>query len=66
VHFGAADGPANLIFLIGAPDTADDEHLHIIAALARKLVLDEFLDSLRNAKNGAEIAQIITEGVHKR
>lgn len=66
VHFGAADGPANLIFLIGAPDTADDEHLHIIAALARKLVLDEFLDSLRNANNGAEIAQIITEGVHKR
>ena len=34
VDFGAHDGPAHLIFLIGAPDGSDDAHLHILAALA--------------------------------
>ncbi len=65
VSFGAADGPADLIFLIAAPDGADDAHLHILAALARKLVHDDFKESLRKAKTAAEIANIITEGVKK-
>lgn len=65
VPFGATDGPAHLIFLIAAPDGANDEHLHIIAALARKLVHDEFKQSLRDAKTASHIADIITKEVQK-
>jgi len=65
VPFGAEDGPAHLIFLIAAPDGANDEHLHILAALARKLVHEDFKDSLRNATTPAEIAAIITKEVQK-
>jgi PTS system fructose-specific IIA component len=63
VNFGAADGPANLIFLIAAPDGADDKHLHILASLARKLVHEDFRQSLRSAATGQEIASIITREV---
>lgn len=63
VNFGAADGPAHLIFLIAAPDGADDKHLHILASLARKLVHEDFRQSLREAANGAAIAEIITREV---
>lgn len=65
VDFGAADGPAHLIFLIAAPDGADDKHLHILAALARKLVHEDFRQSLRDATDGAEIAAIITREVQQ-
>lgn len=63
VDFGAHDGPANLIFLIAAPDGADDKHLHILAALARKLVHEDFKQSLRSAGSAAAIADIITKEV---
>lgn len=63
VDFGAHDGPAHLIFLIAAPDGADDKHLHILAALARKLVHEDFRQSLRDASTGAQIAEIITREV---
>ncbi len=65
VPFGALDGPANLIFLIAAPDGANDEHLHILAALARKLVHDDFKQSLRDAKTPSDVAKIITKEVQK-
>ncbi|GAB2824898.1 fructose PTS transporter subunit IIA [Alpinimonas psychrophila] len=63
VNFGAADGPAHLIFLIAAPDGADDKHLHILASLARKLVHEDFRQSLREARTGADIAEIIIREV---
>lgn len=63
VDFGAHDGPAHLIFLIAAPDGADDAHLHILAALARKLVHEDFRQSLRDAGTSADIAEIITREV---
>jgi len=63
VDFGAHDGPAHLIFLIAAPDGADDAHLHILAALARKLVHEDFRQSLRNSSTSDEIAGIITKEV---
>lgn len=65
VNFGAADGPAHLIFLIAAPDGADDKHLHILAKLARKLVHEDFRQSLREARNGADIAEIINREVQQ-
>ena len=63
VDFGAHDGPAHLIFLIGAPDGADDAHLHILAALARKLVHEDFRQSLRDATSASEIAAIMAKEV---
>jgi 1-phosphofructokinase len=35
VDFGADDGPADLVFLIAAPDTAAEEHLAVLSQLAR-------------------------------
>ena len=63
VDFGAHDGPAHLIFLIAAPDGAENQHLHILAALARKLVHEDFRQKLRDAKTEKEIAEIITTEV---
>ena len=45
IDWGAADGPATLIFLIAAPDGGGQEHLQILAKLARKLMRAEFRSS---------------------
>ncbi len=63
IDFGAHDGPAHLIFLIAAPDGADEGHLLILAALARKLVHEDFRQSLRDAREAADVATIITKEV---
>jgi fructose-specific phosphotransferase system IIA component len=63
VDFGAEDGPATLIFLIAAPEGGGDEHLTILAKLARKLMRKEFLDSLRNAATAREVVDIINREV---
>jgi PTS system fructose-specific IIC component len=38
VDFGAADGPADIAFLIAASDGSDDAHLQLLAKLARSLM----------------------------
>jgi PTS system fructose-specific IIC component len=47
VDFGAPDGPADLVFLIAAPEHGDADHLTLLTALARALVRPEFVASLR-------------------
>ncbi|OYP17093.1 PTS lactose transporter subunit IIC [Streptomyces sp. FBKL.4005] len=59
VDFGAADGPADLIFLIAAPAGADDAHLTILSSLARQLMNTEFTDALRSAGDAATAAALI-------
>ncbi|MDX3803474.1 fructose-specific PTS transporter subunit EIIC [Streptomyces sp. AK04-3B] len=59
VDFGAADGPADLIFLIAAPAGADDAHLTILSSLARQLMNAEFTDALRAAGDPASAAALI-------
>jgi fructose-specific phosphotransferase system IIA component len=59
IDYGAADGPAHLIFLIAAPAGADSDHLKILAALARRLVRQEFKDTLRAASDPAAVAHYI-------
>ncbi|MFI9823960.1 fructose-specific PTS transporter subunit EIIC [Streptomyces sp. NPDC052013] len=59
IDFGAADGPADLIFLIAAPAGADDAHLTILSSLARQLMNAEFTDALRSAVNAADAAALI-------
>ena len=64
VDFGAADGrAADLIFMIAAPDGADDFHLQLLAKLARGLMQTEFTDALRQAADAEEITRIVTQQV---
>ncbi|MFJ4472830.1 fructose-specific PTS transporter subunit EIIC [Streptomyces sp. NPDC089424] len=59
IDFGAADGPADLVFLIAAPAGADDAHLTILSSLARQLMNAEFTDALRAAGDPAAAAALI-------
>ncbi|MCK1796787.1 fructose-specific PTS transporter subunit EIIC [Streptomyces sp. XM4193] len=59
IDFGAADGPADLIFLIAAPAGADSDHLTMLSALARELVNTDFTDALRATDDPAHAAALI-------
>ncbi|MDX3486719.1 MULTISPECIES: PTS fructose transporter subunit IIABC [Streptomyces] len=59
IDFGAADGPADLIFLIAAPAGADDDHLTILSGLARRLMDPEFTATLRAGTNPRAVAALI-------
>lgn len=63
VDFGAADGPADLIFLIAAPDGGGSEHMTVLAALARRLVRAEFKQNLRDATDAVAVADYIQQEV---
>ncbi|OKL51131.1 PTS fructose transporter subunit IIABC [Buchananella hordeovulneris] len=63
VDFGAKDGPADLVFMIAAPDGADDMHLQLLAKLARGLMRQEFTAALRQAATPAEVAELVTAQV---
>lgn len=63
VDFGAEDGPATLIFLIAAPEGAGDDHLKILASLARKLMRNTFRESLHNAPTPADVVDIVNQEV---
>ncbi|GMA19481.1 fructose PTS transporter subunit IIA [Arsenicicoccus piscis] len=63
IDWGAEDGPATLIFMIAAPDGGGEEHLKILAALARRLMRASFKDSLRNAKDAGEVVAIVDREV---
>ncbi|MGW8666390.1 PTS fructose transporter subunit IIABC [Streptomyces niveus] len=60
IDFGAPDGPADLIFLIAAPAGADDAHLTILSALARRLMDPDFTAALRAATDPAATASLIS------
>ena len=62
VDFGAPDGPADLAFLIAAPESGGSEHLKLLSSLARALVRKDFVESLRNASSAAEVVDLV-EGV---
>ncbi|MGA5160251.1 PTS fructose transporter subunit IIABC [Streptomyces pseudogriseolus] len=59
IDFGAPDGPADLIFLIAAPAGADDAHLTLLSALARRLMNTGFTDALRAATDAEAAAALI-------
>ncbi|TQR85781.1 PTS lactose transporter subunit IIC [Mycobacterium hodleri] len=62
VDFGAPDGPADLAFLIAAPDSGGAEHMKLLSSLARALVRKEFVASLRAAASAEEVVALV-EGV---
>jgi PTS system fructose-specific IIC component len=59
IDFGAADGPADLVFLIAAPDGADSDHLSILSSLARHLADEEFTAALRSVTDPERAAALI-------
>ncbi|MCZ2806047.1 fructose-specific PTS transporter subunit EIIC [Modestobacter sp. VKM Ac-2983] len=63
VDFGAPDGPADLAFLIAAPEHGDADHLTLLTALARALVRPEFVASLRAAGSAEEVVGLVQDVV---
>jgi PTS system fructose-specific IIC component len=61
VDFGSADGPADLIFMIAAPEGADQDHLKILSKLARSLMKKDFTSALRAASSVEEIVALVTD-----
>ena len=59
VDFGAPDGPADLAFLIAAPESGGEDHMKLLTALARALVRKDFVESLRNAGSADEVVELV-------
>lgn len=51
----------NCVFAILVPKDSSDKHLEILSNLSRKLMVDEFRNSLKNVKNSSEFMNIIKE-----
>ncbi|HXF36798.1 MAG TPA: fructose PTS transporter subunit IIA [Actinomycetota bacterium] len=64
VDFGAEDGSrADLIFLIAAPEGADDLHVTVLSRLARRLVHEGFRAALREAGSPQDVYDVIRKEV---
>ncbi|MFV8048282.1 PTS fructose transporter subunit IIABC [Mycobacterium sp. 48b] len=59
VDFGAPDGPADLAFLIAAPESGGAEHMKLLSSLARALVRKDFVASLREAASDDEVVTLV-------
>jgi fructose-specific phosphotransferase system IIA component len=64
LDFGAEDGtPADLVFLIAAPEGADELHVKMLSRLARRLIHEDFRTRLRKAASPEEVVAVIREEV---
>lgn len=63
VDFGAPDGPADLVFLIAAPDTAAEEHLAVLSRLARAFMREDFTSGLRAAATPEDVVALVQGAV---
>lgn len=63
VAFGAPDGPADLVFLIAAPDTAAEAHLAVLSRLARALMQAPFTSALRAADSAEDVVEIVAAAI---
>lgn len=60
VDFDSLDGePAELIFLIAAPNTEDNVHLDVLSKLSMLLMDEDFSNALKNASSVDEFLSII-------
>lgn len=64
VDFSGPDGDAELVFLIAAPADGGKAHLRILSKLARALVRDDFLNTLREATTADEIVTAVMEVIN--
>ena len=63
VDFGAEDGPADLIFLIAAPEGGDADHMTVLASLARRLIHASFREALRTATDAESVVDLVRREV---
>ena len=61
--FGAPDGPADLVFLIAAPEGGGAQHMKLLSSLARALVKPEFTAALRGAGTADEVVRLVQDVV---
>lgn len=60
IDWNALDGkPVELVFMIGVPEAAGNEHLKILASLSRKLMKQEFRDSLRSVTSNSDLLELL-------
>src|SRR5271166_326945 len=59
VDFGAPDGPADLVFMIAAPESGGAEHMKLLSSLARALVRPDFVESLRDASTPHDVVGLV-------
>ena len=55
------DHDVDLVFLIASPAKASDDHLRILATLARALMHEEFRDALRGTGTAEETLSLLAE-----
>ncbi|SOC56625.1 PTS fructose transporter subunit IIABC [Ornithinimicrobium cerasi] len=63
IDWGAKDGPADLVFLIAAPEGGGDAHMQMLPKLARALMKKEFRAALKAATTQAEVVRIVEQEV---
>lgn len=63
IDWGAADGPARLIFLIGVPEGGQSDQLAVLAQLARRLTRASFRDQLLTLTDPQAICEVLEEEV---
>jgi PTS system nitrogen regulatory IIA component len=62
IDFDAPDSqPVDILFVLLVPDEADQEHLTILAGLAKLLSNPEFCQGLRSAKTNQELHRFAVE-----
>ncbi|ERG63034.1 hypothetical protein L332_00980 [Agrococcus pavilionensis RW1] len=66
VDFGAPDGPADLVFMIMAPDDAAETHLAVLSRLAGSLIDEQFTSALRAAETPEEVVALVDGAVAER
>lgn len=59
IDWGAADGPARLIFLIGVPEGGESDQLAVIAQLARRLAKPSVREELLSMEDTTEVAALL-------
>lgn len=63
VDFGSFDGPADLVFLIAVPTASTQDHLAVLSTLARSLIREDFVASLRAAPDTATFVALVDEAL---
>lgn len=59
VEYESLDGqPANIFFMIAAPEGAGNTHLRTLAALSRLLIDNDFIDQLMNTRTPDEVTAL--------
>lgn len=62
VDFDAVDNqPVDILFALAVPEESNDEHLQVLAQLAKMFSNDDFRQRLRAAKSSEELYQIVTD-----